>query len=126
MKNILTVGILVFIAWIVFAPNTSSVSDSKSKYVLIVEESNDRHKLPNSQKSIFVSPQIDEAVAAHKATMRIFDQNEELKYADPIWSELMNKPRKSLPWIVIDGKKLVSKPLPLTVQETTDLLNGSL
>lgn len=110
-----------------------------SLYVLVVEETNDRQKLPAGQREIILGTgagSVREYLEKHcqKAKdgtpeFRFYDTDDTVDNESPIWKEVWNRPRASLPWIVIangqpkgSGGQGYEGPLPKTVAETLSLL----
>lgn len=97
--------------------------------ILIVEESNERNKLPASQVAIFTSAAVTE-YANQKCVkvsgvpeFRVFDQHTPLTSESETWKEAMAVARTSLPWLICsDGRRGFSGPLPKTVDETLEIL----
>lgn len=92
-------------------------------HVLIVEETEDRGKVPPSQANIFTSVALREYLDSKAKGWRIFDQDVDLRLEAKLWQDAMARDRESLPWIVIsNGKSGHEGPLPETVAATIDLI----
>ena len=93
--------------------------------VLIVRETAD--PLPPSQSAIFTSAPFRKFIREHKAALRIWDDEvDAANESDQEFVKMLAVPRASLPWIVIaGGSKVVSQPLPKTVDETEALIAGA-
>ena len=95
--------------------------------VLIKYESStdDFRKLPASQVAQLQGPQLRKWFAEHKAEWRIWDKDTDVTYAPKFWQDAMKLPADSLPWIwSSNGKGGFNGPLPLTGEETINLLEG--
>jgi hypothetical protein len=54
---------------------------------------------------------------------RIYDQNIDTTTDSQVFKDAMNRPRKSVPWIIVgNGKTGFEGPLPATVDDTLNLL----
>lgn len=99
--------------------------------VAIIYESADLSRLPKAQLAILSSAQVRDWLSAHCAKGAdgktpdwvICDQNVDMTYAADTWKQVLARPRKSLPWIVIStGRKGFEGPLPADVPATMELL----
>lgn len=99
--------------------------------VLIVRESADLTKLPQSQQLVLrgatVAGYLDRRCATESdgktKAHRIFDKDADTSGDYAYWTEAMKRPRSNYPWIVIsNGKTGFEGPLPLTVADTMALL----
>lgn len=97
--------------------------------VLIVEEAQDRSKLPPSQLAIFTSKEVTDYLDSKCVKVngtpeyRIYDKDTSFTNESDIWKNAMRLERKSLPWIIVsNGRSGYSGPLPATASETLDLL----
>lgn len=130
--------IIVFIVGLLFITKSEGCTDITPKppivaeglHVAIIEETNDRIKLPATQLSIFTNTKIREYVNQHAAKVngvpefRIFDVSDtELSGESQLWKDVMKLPHDSVPWLFIfNGTKGFSGPLPKTVDETLALI----
>lgn len=86
--------------------------------LLIVEEFDQRGRLPASQIDIFVSAAVREAIESRGGQLRILDQNTPAEGAPEWFRAALALPRQSLPWLVwSDGRTGYSGPLPATEAE---------
>lgn len=99
--------------------------------VLIVEDVEQRTTLPASQRIIFSDPEIREYLEQHcvkdasgAPEYRILDHETNMADAPPVWRDAMQRPRKSLPWIIISAPPRggTEGPLPASSDETLTLL----
>ena len=99
--------------------------------VLIVEETEDRPKLPANQTLILGSTLLRSWLNASCAKgadgrspeYRILDKDTPMATDAKHWQDAMKRPRSQLPWIVIsNGTTGFEGPLPATVDETLALL----
>lgn len=97
--------------------------------VLFVIETADVSKLPKEQLTILTAKSIRDYLNAkcvkvgNQPEYRIWDKDIDVTHAGPIWQQAMQRPRQSLPWLIIsDGKTGYEGPLPKTVDETLALL----
>lgn len=105
----------------------------KDLRVLIIEESADRGKLPAKQREILFDAQVrkwlnDNCKVGPDGVTRewvIPDQDQDLSGYSKELDELRKRPRKSLPWIIIegDGNVLYEDALPNDVPSALALLN---
>jgi hypothetical protein len=92
-------------------------------HVLIVEETEDRRQLPQSQVNIFTSVTLREYLDSKAKAWRIFDQDVDLERESEVWQKAMGRERASVPWIVVsNGRTGHEGPLPKTVAETLTLI----
>lgn len=93
--------------------------------VLFIYESED--KLTSSQRVILTSSTIRnylkskcvKGMDAMTPEYRFFDKDSNVSRESPHWQQAFNRPRASLPWLVIsNGKNGFEGPLPQTVDET--------
>lgn len=95
--------------------------------VLIVEETAERAKLPAKQLNILFDKSIRDYLRAKCADSgkewAIWDKDVDTSNEPKLWHDVMKRPRKSVPWLVIsNGKTGYEGPLPGTVEETLKLL----
>lgn len=97
--------------------------------VLIVEEAQERVKLPASQLTIFTSQELTDYCDAkcvkvnNTPEYRIYDKDIQLTNESDVWKKAMAIERKSLPWLIVsNGRSGYSGPLPLTIDETMQIL----
>jgi hypothetical protein len=111
------------------APNTLPI-EGKGLRVLMIEETQDRSKLPPDQTLIFTSGVIADYLNANCAKEKdghpawyILDKDTDMSNAASVWKKAMKIPHDPTPWILIsNGRKGVSRPLPKTVDETQKLI----
>ena len=98
---------------------------------LIVEESAKRPALPPAQLAVLFDKRVRDYMAAKSVeetlpdgskwkSYRIYDQHTDTTADLPHWKVMMDRPRTSLPWLLIvgDGKPLFEGPLPPDVEST--------
>lgn len=97
--------------------------------VLVVYESSELSRLPETQKQVLSSTIVREFLNSHCAKdgdtyeYRFYDQNADMTFANDRWKKAMAKARKSVPWVAIsNGRKGYSGPLPLSIEEMLALL----
>jgi hypothetical protein len=94
--------------------------------VLIVYETAELSKLPRAQLDALYDKQTrDWLDRKAPARWRIWDENVPTNNVDKIWQDLMKRPRKSLPWIVMSdavGNIAFEGPLPGSSQDLMALL----
>lgn len=99
--------------------------------VLMVYESGTLSRLPASQLAVLSSTEIRlyliarcvKGVDGKTSEWRVYDQNVNLSAETPLWKAAMQRPRKSIPWILIStGTSGFEGPLPATIKETLELL----
>jgi hypothetical protein len=100
-------------------------------HVLMVYESGELSKLPPAQLSVLYAKSIRDYLQAKcpvgpdgkTKEWRIWDQNTDASGDAPVWRDVMNRPRASVPWIIIsNGTTGYEGPLPRTIDETLVLL----
>lgn len=91
-------------------------------HVLIVEETDDRGRVPAGQLAVLTTTKVQAAVEAAGGVFRQYDDDPEI--ADPVWRDARNRPRTSLPWIIVSNgaKGGVEQPLPASIDETVALI----
>lgn len=97
--------------------------------VLIVEEAQERVKLPSSQLSIFTSKELTDYCDSKCVKVndtpefRVYDKDVVFTAESEIWRKAMQIERKSLPWLIVsNGRSGYSGPLPMTLDETMKIL----
>lgn len=104
------------------SPSAPFPVPSEGLYVLIVEETAERPKLPSEQLLIFTSTAVREWLDSH-AKWRLLDQNAPMTNDEKVWQDAMKVSRQSVPWIVIsNGKTGYSGPLPANSKALLELL----
>lgn len=94
-----------------------------SLHVLIIEEMDDRSRLPASQVGIFSSTTLRKWFVDDNVQWRMFDDDVDQSQLDAKWKAALARPRTSLPWIVAsNGSKGYEGPLPKTEAEVITLL----
>lgn len=108
--------------------HSAPISESGFR-VLIVEEAQERVKLPASQLSIFTSEELTDYCNAkcvkvnNTPEYRIYDKDVKFTNESDVWKKAMAIERKSLPWLIVsNGRSGYSGPLPLTIDETMKIL----
>jgi hypothetical protein len=101
-------------------------------WVLIVEESGSRDKLPPGQREIILGTgagSVREYLTGHCAkegtqqTFRVLDKDDSIDRESSTWREVWARPRASVPWLVIsNGKEGYEGPLPATAADCLTLL----
>ena len=91
--------------------------------VLIVEETNERFRLPYQQLQVFSSPQLFQWLRTNGAEWHIWDKDVDATRMPDNWRAALAVPREAVPWIVISNRsKGYSGPLPKDVASTISLL----
>lgn len=107
-------------------PDPPPVVVTTGTHVLIVEETADRSKLSLPQLEIFTSAKFRVWCRDNKIALRVWDQNLDASAEpDRAFPSMLSAQRTTLPWIVIAGKKTISRPLPATLTETQVLIGGA-
>lgn len=97
--------------------------DGDGLSVLIVRETLQTKDLPASQVGIFTSVDLRRFIESHDGELQILDPDVDTQFIDSKWSQGLQQPRDSLPWIYIsNGTSGTSVPLPANVDETKDLI----
>jgi len=102
-------------------------------FVLIVEETDQRPKLPPDQLAILTATapgSVREYLtqrcakdADGRPQFRIFDKDNDLAKESAIWRQAWERPRQSIPWILISNvSQMHEGPLPATPEATLELL----
>lgn len=93
-------------------------------YVLVVEETADRSKLPVKQIGVLQGKTVRDWLDAHCKDRGIFDKDADLSAYSKTLQEMMRRPRQSLPWVVVRGDAgyLFEGPLPADVPAMMQLL----
>jgi hypothetical protein len=90
-------------------------------HVLIIEETDDRNKIPQGQLAALQSTLIPAEVKAKGGQFRQYDDDPPI--ADPLWSAARSRPRTSLPWIIVsNGTGGFEGPLPASIDDTLALI----
>lgn len=91
--------------------------------VLIVEETDERSKLPSSQVALMLSGDLYQWLTDHKTEWHIWDKDVDVSRESQVWQDAMKIPRQSLPWLIVsNGKNGESVPLPKSWDEMAKLL----
>lgn len=97
--------------------------------VCIIEQTEDRAVIPPGQLRALQSTKIRQYLDEHCAKVdgrpqwRIFDADADMSAAEKVWQDVMKRPRKSTPWIVIsNGAAGAEGPLPEDESKTLELL----
>lgn len=80
-------------------------------YVVIVEETADRHALPPDQLDAMLSGNLRDYVQGAGGELRIIDDDANPS-TEPEKSLLARRDRRSLPWLYVQKRRLTSQPLP--------------
>ena len=98
---------------------------------LIVYETADLTRMPAAQQQILFAKSIRTyldsksplGIDGKTHDWRIYDQNIDTTADSQVFKDAMNRPRKSVPWIIVgNGKTGFEGPLPATVDDTLTLL----
>ncbi len=91
-------------------------------HVLIVEETDDRGRIPAGQLASLTTTKIQAAVEAAGGQFRQYDDDPAI--SDPLWSAARARPRTALPWIIVShgAKGGVEQPLPASIDDTLALI----
>jgi hypothetical protein len=87
-------------------------------HVLIVEETDDRGRIPIGQLAALQSTQVRGYVQGKGGQFRQYDDDPPI--ADPLWNAARSRPRQSLPWLIVSNGERggFEGPLPQSVEET--------
>lgn len=101
-------------------------------WVLIVEESGARDKLPAGQREIILGTgpgSVRDYLTSHCAkegqqpTFRVLDKDDSLERESSTWREVWARPRSAVPWLVAsNGTEGYEGPLPQTAAECLTIL----
>lgn len=102
----------------------------KGLRVLFIEETKDLSKLPSEQRYIAQSKEVADYCNSHCAkesngqpAMRLFDPNQDVSNESESWQAAMKNPHEPPPWFMVsDGRKGLSRPLPKNLDETMTIL----
>lgn len=84
-------------------------------HVLIVEQTEDRGELPESQKTGMMSTPLRRLVMNNGGTFHLWDADIDASRESKWFRDAMKLPMDSLPWLVVsNGKTGFSGPLPAT------------
>lgn len=104
-------------------PPTPAPIQSVGLSVLIVEETAERHLLPESQRQIISGVRLREWLRDNKADWRIWDQHIDAANEPAKWQSAIAIQRSATPWLIVsNGKFGWSGPLPKTIDETLAIL----
>lgn len=95
-------------------------------HLLIVEETEDRVRLPEAQRQVLFSPDLRQWLKNKGYAYRIWDRNVDASHEPSGWfKQALEVKRESLPWLVAsNGKTGFSGPLPVSVDETKKIVEG--
>lgn len=94
-----------------------------SLHVMVIEEMDDRHKLPASQVNIFSSTSLRHWLTENNVQWRMFDDDVDQSQLDAKWKAALARPRASVPWVCAsNGAKGFEGPLPKTEAELIAIL----
>lgn len=95
----------------------------QSLHVLVVEEMDDRSRLPASQVNIFTSTNLRKWFVENNAQWRMFDDDVDQSKLEAKWRDALSRPRASLPWATVsNGRTGWEGPLPTTETEFIQIL----
>jgi hypothetical protein len=106
-------------------PPTPSVAPipEPGLHVLIVEETEDRLKLPEGQRDIITATEWRASWMAKGGEIRMRDPSDEHPNDAAKWNKAMQRPRSGLPWVIIsNGTTGYEGPLPDSLTEWEALL----
>ena len=110
-------------------PVTPPIDATPGLRVLVIYESADLPKMPPKQTNILYSQSfrsyLDQVCVkvGNQTEWRIWDKDTNVSNESQVWRNLFNRPRGAIPWIVINnGTTSYEGPLPLTVEETQNLV----
>lgn len=112
-------------------PPTPAPNPGPSKLMVLVVTPNDVSKVPAAQSAIFSSGVVRDYLNTHclagtdgkTSEYRVWNENVQIVGESDLWKTAMGRPRKSLPWIIVNyGTGLFEGPLPATVDDTLTLL----
>lgn len=106
----------------------------KGNHVLIIEETNDRSKLPIKQLSQLFDQEFHAWLKANtlvdaenrNGAWNIWDKDTDASMMPKIWPDLLKRSRQSLPWVIVaksDGSVVYEGALPVDAQATKTLLS---
>lgn len=97
--------------------------------MVVIYESSDLSRMPESQKQILYSIEIREYLNSKcpqengSFEYRFWDKDVDLEFVSERWKKAMAKPRQSIPWVAIaNGKEGFAGPLPGSVADMLTLL----
>ena len=99
---------------------STRIIDVEGPAVLVVYESGDQAKLPTEQQNIVLG----EAWTDLADQYRILDKDVEFT-GDTPFKAAFDRPRESLPWCIVSGKRNYEGPLPATVAEMVKLVEAA-
>lgn len=92
-------------------------------HVLVVEETEDRTKLPPSQIVALTSSVLRDYVAAKQGQFMMADDDSPIEHMDPLWAAALARPRTGLPWIIVsNGTNGAEQLLPQDIDATLELI----
>jgi hypothetical protein len=100
--------------------------------VLVVYETAELAKMSDAQRLVLFSVRVRDYLNQKCAqdgkvkAWRIWDKDTDVSAESKEWKEAMARPRKSAPWLFINGKTVYDGPLPTDVEETLALLKKHL
>lgn len=103
-------------------PSTDKLIDLEGTAVLIVEETDQRAALPTPQQNILLGEAWTSLLP--DGNWRVWDKDIEFTGNSP-FKEAFERPRESLPWLIVSGKKNYEGPLPTTVEAMTRLVEAA-
>lgn len=95
----------------------------EGQHVLLIEESEDRSRLPSGQLAIITSVDLRAWLSSQGWDWRIWDQHMDASLDDGWFRQAAGLSRSSIPWVIIsNGRQGYSGPLPPTVGELKSLI----
>lgn len=113
------------------APQPAPEPPKPSKLMVLIVTPNDVSAVPPAQMAVFTSGAVRDYLNAHclagtdgkTPEYRVWNENVQVVGESDLWKTAMGRPRKSLPWIIVNyGSGLFEGPLPVTVDDTLALL----
>jgi cell division septation protein DedD len=91
-------------------------------HVLILEETDDRGRIDKGQLGVLQTVNVAAYVRGKQGQFRQYDAG--VKIGDPLWESARNRPRASLPWIIVSNgaKGGYEGPLPKSIDEALALI----
>lgn len=92
--------------------------------VLLVEDQRFAGEMPESQRQIFLAPELDAHVAKLSGKIYVPPAGTDAANATPEWRALFGRPRTGTPWLLVARGETVTYEgkLPLTLDETLKLI----
>jgi len=90
--------------------------------VLIIEEGAERRNLLPEQAAILTSSTLRDFCKANGAELHCWDKDVDATRKPAEWQSMLKRPRQSLPWMIVEGKKVFEGPLPKTDEEVQSII----